>query len=46
MSAFCCCPTRLPAGEYRLLAGLYDPASGRRLTTPDGADTVLITVWP
>jgi hypothetical protein len=39
-------PDAPPAGEYRLLAGLYDPASGQRLTTPDGADAVLITVWP
>ena len=38
-------PDMLPPGAYRLLAGLYDPASGQRLTTGDGADTVLIVVF-
>ncbi|RME74793.1 MAG: hypothetical protein D6784_09280 [Chloroflexi bacterium] len=27
-----------PPGEYRLLVGLYDSASGQRMVTPDGAD--------
>jgi len=31
-----------PAGAYRLAVGLYDPASGQRLLTPDGADQVLL----
>jgi len=31
-----------PAGEYRLAVGLYDPATGQRLLTPDGADQVLL----
>jgi hypothetical protein len=29
----------LPPGEYRLMAGLYDPITGLRLGTP-GADSV------
>jgi hypothetical protein len=32
-------PDDAPAGEYRLLAGLYTPDGGR-LTTPDGADAI------
>jgi hypothetical protein len=39
-------PDTLPAGEYRLLAGLYDPAGGQRLITPDGTDSAIIMVWP
>jgi hypothetical protein len=39
-------PDTLPAAEYRLLAGLYDPATGRRLTTPEGADSVFIQQRP
>ncbi len=26
----------LPPGRYTLIAGLYDPATGERLTAPDG----------
>ena len=33
-------PADLPPGNYRLIAGLYNPANGQRLTTPDGADFV------
>jgi hypothetical protein len=34
----------LPAGEYALLAGLYDAATGRRLaTTPGQQDRVRLT---
>ncbi len=33
----------LPAGPYTLIAGLYDPASGRRLLTPTGEDHIPIT---
>jgi hypothetical protein len=29
-------PAALPPGGYTLLLGLYDPATGARLTTPDG----------
>jgi len=31
-------PTTLSPGTYTLIAGLYDPISGVRLTRPDGAD--------
>jgi len=34
-------PAGLPPGEYHLLAGMY-PYGGPRLTTPDGADAVLL----
>ncbi|NJN99932.1 MAG: hypothetical protein HC875_40415 [Anaerolineales bacterium] len=30
-------------GEYRLIVGLYDPATGQRLLTPSGADFVELT---
>jgi len=33
-----------PAGTYRLAIGLYDPATGQRLTTPGGADQVVLDV--
>ncbi len=33
-------PASLSPGPYRLIAGLYNPANGQRLTTPDGADFV------
>jgi len=33
-------PADLPPGNYRLIAGLYNPANGQRLTTLDGADFV------
>jgi hypothetical protein len=29
-------------GEYRLVAGLYDPDTGQRLPLPDGPTAVLI----
>ena len=31
-----------PAGTYRLTVGLYDPETGERLKTPDGADQVVL----
>jgi hypothetical protein len=33
-----------PAGTYRLAVGLYNPATGERLKTRDGADHVLLDV--
>ncbi|MBK8899864.1 MAG: phospholipid carrier-dependent glycosyltransferase [Anaerolineaceae bacterium] len=36
-------PPGLPAGQYELRTGLYDPATGRRWLTPGGADFALIT---
>lgn len=33
-------PADLPPGDYRLIAGLYDPVSGRRLAAPDGRDQI------
>jgi hypothetical protein len=33
-------PDGLVAGEYQLLAGVYEPTNGRRLTTPAGESTV------
>jgi len=39
----------VPAGEYRLLVGLYEPETGLRLKTPQGEDSVLlekVTVRP
>lgn len=33
-------PADLPEGEYRLIAGLYNPASGQRLATAGGGDFV------
>ena len=29
-------------GSYRVAVGLYDPATGQRLTTPEGADQILL----
>ena len=29
---------QLPVGEYRIVVGLYDAATGRRLELPDVAD--------
>ncbi|HXV42925.1 MAG TPA: phospholipid carrier-dependent glycosyltransferase, partial [Anaerolineae bacterium] len=40
-------PSDLPAGEYRLIAGLYNPATGQRLpvdTTGDFVDLGLVTL--
>jgi hypothetical protein len=31
-----------PPGTYRLAIGMYDPATGQRLTTPDGADQIVL----
>lgn len=31
-------PADLPAGAYRVVAGVYDPASGQRLLAQDGKD--------
>ena len=31
-----------PAGTYRVAVGLYDPATGERLKTPDGADQLVL----
>ena len=31
-----------PPGAYRLAIGLYDPATGERLKTPDGGDQVVL----
>jgi hypothetical protein len=33
----------LPAGVYTLVVGLYDPATGQRLTTPEGGDHVVLS---
>jgi len=33
-------PQNLPPGEYRLVAGMYNPTDGVRLTAPDGRDAV------
>ncbi len=30
------------AGEYRIAVGFYDPATGVRLTLPDGADRLIL----
>jgi hypothetical protein len=41
-------PPGIPAGDYTILAGLYDP-DGERLTTSNGADTIpiaTVTVSP
>jgi hypothetical protein len=38
-------PASLPAGEYRLLVGLYLPSTGERLRRPQGADTYEIAHW-
>ena len=35
-------PVSLPAGDYQLFSGLYDPDTGQRLRAPDGADTLHI----
>jgi hypothetical protein len=34
-------PDALP-GAYRIAVGLYDPATGERLKTPDGADQMVL----
>jgi 4-amino-4-deoxy-L-arabinose transferase-like glycosyltransferase len=35
-------PAGLGAGRYGVRVGLYDPASGERLITPDGVDSVIV----
>ncbi len=35
-------PGDAPPGTYRLAVGFYDPASGERLRTPDGADYAVL----
>ncbi|MCZ7567186.1 MAG: glycosyltransferase family 39 protein [Ardenticatenaceae bacterium] len=35
-------PSGLPAGEYRLLVGLYDVSTGARLSLPDGTDAFVL----
>jgi 4-amino-4-deoxy-L-arabinose transferase-like glycosyltransferase len=37
-------PAETPAGEYRLVIGLYDYSGGARLTLADGADKFVIPV--
>lgn len=36
-------PPGTPGGVYRLVTGLYDPATGERLLLPDGSDTLPLT---
>jgi hypothetical protein len=36
-------PADLPAGQYRLAAGLYNELNGTRLTLPDGQDAIELT---
>jgi len=36
-------PDDLAVGEYQLLAGVYDPASGLRLTTPNDENAIALT---
>jgi hypothetical protein len=41
-------PARLPAGEYRLLVGMYDPATSERLMVQgdkSGENAVVLTTW-
>ena len=33
-------------GAYRLVVGLYDPATGQRLLTMGGEDAVELATWP
>jgi 4-amino-4-deoxy-L-arabinose transferase-like glycosyltransferase len=35
-------PASLPTGAYHIALGLYDPATGKRLATPDGTDRILL----
>jgi hypothetical protein len=39
-------PADWPVARLHLIAGLYDTATGQRLTMPDGADAVLLTIIP
>jgi hypothetical protein len=36
-------PDGLPQGSYRLAVGMYDPASGRRLNTPNDQEQILLS---
>jgi hypothetical protein len=36
-------PPDAPAGTYTLMAGMYDPGNGIRLTDPDGTDAITLT---
>lgn len=38
-------PNDLPAGEYRMITGLYDKATGARVPTSDGGDAIEILRW-
>jgi hypothetical protein len=38
-------PPELAAGTYTVRLGLYDPASGERLMTPDSLDSIKIGQW-
>ena len=33
----------LPRGRYRIAVGLYDPATGQRLSAPDGQDRIILS---
>ena len=39
-------PETLAPGAKRLVAGLYDPATGQRLLTAEGRDAVELAAWP
>jgi hypothetical protein len=39
-------PETLAPGAYRLVVGLYDPATGQRLLTMGGEDAVELATWP
>jgi 4-amino-4-deoxy-L-arabinose transferase-like glycosyltransferase len=39
-------PETLATGNYRLMVGLYDPATGQRLLTADGQDAVELAALP
>jgi len=34
-----------PLGEYRLLVGMYDPVTGKRLSTAEGGTTILLQTF-
>jgi hypothetical protein len=36
-------PADAPPGTYKLVAGLYDPATRQRLALPDSTDAVSLT---
>jgi hypothetical protein len=35
-------PPDLPAGDYQIIVGFYDPTNWQRLSTPDGLDHILL----